>query len=66
MTRIGERISRKTLQIEGIDTVSLQVGRAEAGENTWSPEPGRAAYRAEAGSVRGRSNRASRRSCVTR
>lgn len=37
MTRLGERISRKTLQIEGIDTVSLQVGRAEAGEDTWSP-----------------------------
>ena len=37
MTRLGERISRKILQIEGIDTVSLQVGRAEAGEDTWSP-----------------------------
>jgi CzcA family heavy metal efflux pump len=37
MTRIGERASRKILQIQGIDTVSLQVGRAEAGEDTWSP-----------------------------
>ena len=37
MTRVGERISRKIQQIEGIDTVSLQVGRAEAGEDTWSP-----------------------------
>ncbi|MEJ0036003.1 MAG: efflux RND transporter permease subunit [Gammaproteobacteria bacterium] len=37
MTRLGERISRKILRIEGIDTVSLQVGRAEAGEDTWSP-----------------------------
>jgi CzcA family heavy metal efflux pump len=37
MTRIGERISRKALEIAGVDTVSLQVGRAEAGEDTWSP-----------------------------
>jgi CzcA family heavy metal efflux pump len=37
MTRLGERMSRKVLQIDGIDTVSLQVGRAEAGEDTWSP-----------------------------
>jgi CzcA family heavy metal efflux pump len=37
MTRLGERISMKMLAIEGIQTVSQQVGRAEAGEDTWSP-----------------------------
>jgi CzcA family heavy metal efflux pump len=37
MTHLGERVSRKILAIDGIDTVSLQVGRAEAGEDTWSP-----------------------------
>ena len=37
MTRIGERISARMLQISGIATVSQQVGRAEAGEDTWSP-----------------------------
>ena len=37
MTRIGERISRKVAAIDGVSTVSLQVGRAEAGEDTWSP-----------------------------
>jgi Cu/Ag efflux pump CusA len=40
MTRIGERISKAMLKIRGIDTVSLQVGRAEAGEDTWSPNRG--------------------------
>jgi Cu/Ag efflux pump CusA len=40
MTRIGERISRAMLKIDGIATVSLQVGRAEAGEDTWSPNRG--------------------------
>src|SRR5262249_51362399 len=37
MTRLGERISKKMLAIDGIATVSQQVGRAEAGEDTWSP-----------------------------
>jgi CzcA family heavy metal efflux pump len=37
MTRLGERISRQMLGIEGLSTVSLQVGRAESGEDTWSP-----------------------------
>jgi CzcA family heavy metal efflux pump len=37
MTRLGERISMKMLAIAGIQTVSQQVGRAEAGEDTWSP-----------------------------
>jgi CzcA family heavy metal efflux pump len=37
MSRLGERISRQMLAIPGIATVSLQVGRAEAGEDTWSP-----------------------------
>jgi CzcA family heavy metal efflux pump len=38
MTRLGELISKKMLAIDGIKTVSQQVGRAEAGEDTWSPE----------------------------
>ena len=37
MTRLGERISRQMLAIPGVATVSLQVGRAESGEDTWSP-----------------------------
>ncbi|MEP7245767.1 MAG: efflux RND transporter permease subunit [Gammaproteobacteria bacterium] len=37
MTRVGENISHKMLEIPGIATVSEQVGRAEAGEDTWSP-----------------------------
>ena len=37
MSRLGERISRQMLEINGIATVSLQVGRAESGEDTWSP-----------------------------
>jgi CzcA family heavy metal efflux pump len=37
MTRLGERIAKRMLQIAGIATVSQQVGRAEAGEDTWSP-----------------------------
>jgi Cu/Ag efflux pump CusA len=37
MTRLGELISKKMLAIEGIQTVSQQVGRAESGEDTWSP-----------------------------
>jgi Cu/Ag efflux pump CusA len=37
MTRLGERISRNLLTIDGIDTVSQQVGRAESGEDTWGP-----------------------------
>jgi Cu/Ag efflux pump CusA len=37
MTRLGERMSRHILKINGIATVSLQVGRAESGEDTWSP-----------------------------
>lgn len=37
MTRLGERISREMLKVNGVATASLQVGRAEAGEDTWSP-----------------------------
>jgi CzcA family heavy metal efflux pump len=40
MTRLGERMSRRILGVPGIATVSLQVGRAEAGEDTWSPNRG--------------------------
>jgi CzcA family heavy metal efflux pump len=35
--RIGERVSRRMLQIPGVVTVSQQIGRAEAGEDTWGP-----------------------------
>jgi CzcA family heavy metal efflux pump len=37
MTRIGDRITTQALQIPGIATVAQQVGRAEAGEDTWEP-----------------------------
>jgi CzcA family heavy metal efflux pump len=37
MTRLGERVSLRMLEIPGIATVSLQIGRAEAGEDTWAP-----------------------------
>jgi CzcA family heavy metal efflux pump len=37
MTRLGERVSRQVLEIPGVKTVSQQVGRAELGEDTWSP-----------------------------
>jgi CzcA family heavy metal efflux pump len=37
MSRLCGRISRQMLVINGIATVSQQVGRAEAGEDTWAP-----------------------------
>jgi Cu/Ag efflux pump CusA len=37
MARVGERVSHRMLQIKGIATVSQQIGRAESGEDTWSP-----------------------------
>jgi CzcA family heavy metal efflux pump len=37
MGRLGGRISRQMLAIAGIATVSQQIGRAEAGEDTWAP-----------------------------
>lgn len=38
MTRLGERISKQVLAIDGVKTISQQVGRAEAGEDTWRPD----------------------------
>jgi len=37
MTRMGERISEQLMKIDGLQTVSQQVGRAETGEDTWAP-----------------------------
>ena len=37
MTRLGERMSHRMLAVDGVATVSMQVGRAEAGEDTWAP-----------------------------
>lgn len=37
MTRMGERLSRNVLAVNGVATISQQVGRAESGEDTWSP-----------------------------
>lgn len=35
---IGERISKALLKLPFIDTVAHQIGRAELGEDTWSPD----------------------------
>jgi CzcA family heavy metal efflux pump len=40
MDRIGERISRGVLAIPGVASVSLQMGRAEAVQDTWPPNRG--------------------------
>ncbi|UGB38632.1 efflux RND transporter permease subunit [Frateuria soli] len=40
MDRIGERISRGALAIPGVASVSLQMGRAEAVQDTWPPNRG--------------------------
>jgi CzcA family heavy metal efflux pump len=37
MARVGERIAQRMLAIPGVATVSQQIGRAEAGEDTWGP-----------------------------
>jgi CzcA family heavy metal efflux pump len=37
MLRFGERISRQILALPYVQTVEQQVGRAEAGEDTWGP-----------------------------
>ncbi len=44
MVRIGERVSQRMIALDGIATVSLQVGRAEAGEDTWSPNRARSMW----------------------
>lgn len=38
MVTLGERISAKLLQLPYVATVEQQMGRAEAGEDTWSPD----------------------------
>src|SRR5262249_12222722 len=38
MRRIGARISADVLALPEIATVEQQIGRAEAGEDTWGPE----------------------------
>ncbi len=38
VAEIGERISAELLRLPFIDTVGHQIGRAEAGEDTWSPD----------------------------
>jgi len=40
MDRIGERISRGVLAIPGVASASLQMGRAEAVQDTWPPNRG--------------------------
>ena len=40
MDRIGERVSRGALAIPGVASVSLQMGRAEAVQDTWPPNRG--------------------------
>lgn len=40
MDRIGERLSRGALAIPGVADVSLQMGRAEAVQDTWPPNRG--------------------------
>ncbi|HEV2620566.1 MAG TPA: efflux RND transporter permease subunit [Frateuria sp.] len=40
MDRIGEGISRGVLAIPGVASVSLQMGRAEAVQDTWPPNRG--------------------------
>ena len=38
MMRVGARLSQRVLAVPGVATVSLQAGRASAGEDTWGPE----------------------------
>ncbi|MFM7083745.1 MAG: efflux RND transporter permease subunit, partial [Hyphomicrobium sp.] len=38
VTELGERISNSLLELPFIDTVAHQIGRAEIGEDTWSPD----------------------------
>ncbi len=38
MHRIGERISADVLKLPEVATINQQIGRAEAGEDTWGPE----------------------------
>ncbi|MEI7035869.1 efflux RND transporter permease subunit [Fulvimonas yonginensis] len=40
MDRIGERLSRGALAIPGVASVSMQMGRAEAVQDTWPPNRG--------------------------
>jgi CzcA family heavy metal efflux pump len=49
---IGERISREFLAIPGINSVEQQIGRAEAGEDTW--EPNRSEFHIELKRLTGR------------
>lgn len=35
---VGERVTRALLKLPFIDTVAHQIGRAESGEDTWSPD----------------------------
>ncbi len=35
---IGERVTNELLKLPFIDTVGHQIGRAELGEDTWSPD----------------------------
>ena len=37
MRRIGATVEKAMLAIPGVDTVEQQIGRAEAGEDTWGP-----------------------------
>lgn len=37
MRHMGTRISRELLAIDGVRSVEQQIGRAEAGEDTWGP-----------------------------
>jgi CzcA family heavy metal efflux pump len=38
MRRIGEHISADVLKLPEVATINQQIGRAEAGEDTWGPE----------------------------
>jgi CzcA family heavy metal efflux pump len=38
VAEVGERISAELLRLPFIDTVGHQIGRAEQGEDTWSPD----------------------------
>lgn len=40
MTRVGERMSREVLRVRGVTSVSLQMGRAEAVQDSWPPNRG--------------------------
>lgn len=52
MLRLGERISVELLKIPRIDTVEQQIGRAELGEDPWSPN--RCEFHVELKSLSGR------------